>query len=483
MPRIQIASLGAVAGSLLVLATIAVWGQSRIQAPSQLPRDLSLQAAIDAGTDLKLPCGVSVLTSGLTVRSGNRHIAGAGPCTVLNFVGPHLEYAIAITASNVELDHLTISAAPGVLSRGVSVGSVAHVYLHDLTISGAGTVSPQAGLPAAIRFLNVTDLVLRDNDISGTGPATGNAAGYDILSDSGASRHVTVERNHIHGSNSTICVALFNVEDGTVENNFIDQSHAFDHSAADGTGQGYGIVFYGAGQRLIAPARSGLVRSGNVVLMTTKTPHGFSVGQHIVINQATSKGSTDFNGDFKVISAPTATTLTFAQEGPDDDGGGGIVNPSFSSARVAMNTVTNTAGSGIYLQGYTDSVVEQNVITEFGQLMQDTFLPEGGVALMSPMRVVVRDNYIDGSIQNGIAFAAGHAVTIADNVIGDLKYGVQARGVNRNVQIRNNILRHVKLGISLPPSAPANVFELVDNTIREDDASAPKTGSRPQGEQ
>jgi nitrous oxidase accessory protein NosD len=478
MSSIRIASLGAVAGSVLLLATIAVAGQSQRQPPADLPRDLSLQAAIDAGTDLKLPCGVTVLSSGLTIRSGNRHIAGAGPCTVLNFIGTRLEYAIAISASNVELDHLTISAAPGVLCRGVSMGNVSHVYLHDLTISGAGTVSPKAGLPAAIRFLNVTDLMLRDNDISGTGPATGNAGGYDILSDSGASRRVSVERNHIRGSNSTICIALFNVDDAVVENNFIDQSHAFDHAAAEDTGQGYGIVLYGAGQRLIAPGTSGLVRTRNVVVMTTKTPHSFSVGQHIIINQATSSGGTDFNGDFNVSSAPTSTTLTFAQEGPDDDGGGGVVNPSFSSARVAMNTVTNTAGSGIYLQAYTDSVVERNVITAFGQLMHDTSLPEGGVALMSPMRVIVRDNYIDGSIQSGIVLAAGHEVTITDNVIGHVKYGVQARGVNQNVHIRGNIVRSVTLGVSLPPSAAANIFELVGNTIHEGDASIPSAGSQ-----
>jgi putative cofactor-binding repeat protein len=475
MSRIRSASLGATASSLLVVLTIAVWGQSQPQASPHVPRDLNLQAAIDEGTDLKLPCGVTVLTSSLMIRIGNRHIAGAGPCTVLNFVGTRLEYAIAITASNVELDHLTISAAPGVLCRGVSMGNVSHIYLHDLTIFGAGTASPQAGLPAAIRFLNVTDLVLRDNDISGTGPAAGNAAGYDVLSDGGASRRVSVERNRIHGSNSMICIALFNVEDATVENNFIDQSDAFDHSLAEGTGQGYGIVLYGAGQRLIAPGPSGLVRSVNVVAMTTKTPHSFSVGQHIVINQATSTGGTDFNGDFSVTSTPTPTTLTFAQEGPDDRGGSGVVNPSFSSARVAMNTVTNTAGSGIYLQAYTDSVVEGNVITAFGQLMQDTSLPEGGIALMSPMRVIVRDNYIDGSIQNGIALAGGHAATITDNVIGHVKYGVQARGVNQDVRIRGNIVRGVTLAISLP-SAPANVFEVVDNTIREGDRSTLKTG-------
>jgi putative cofactor-binding repeat protein len=479
MSRIRIASLSAVAGSLMILATIAVAEQSQLQTPADLPRNLSLQAAVDAGTDLKLPCGVTVLTSGLTVRSGNRHISGAGPCTVLNFVGTRLEYAIAITASNVELDHLTISAEPGVLCRGVSMGNVSHVFVHDLTISGAGTVSPQAGLPAAIRFLDVTDLVLRDNDISGTGPATGNAAGYDILSDSGASRRISVEGNRIHGSNSTICIALFNVDDATVENNFIDQSHAYDHSKAEDAGQGYGIVLYGAGQRTIDTGPSGLVRSRNVVVMKTKTPHSFSVGQHIVINQATSTGGTDFNGDFKVTSAPTPTTLTFAQEGPDDNGGSGVVNPSFSSARVAMNTVTNTAGSGIYLQAYTDSVVEGNVITAFGQLMQDTSLPEGGVALMSPMRVIVKDNFIDGSIQNGVALAQGHAVTIIDNVIGHVKYGVQARGVNQDVHIRGNIVHGVALGISLPTSTPASVFELVDNTIREGDASTLKTGFQP----
>jgi putative cofactor-binding repeat protein len=469
MSSVRIASFLAMASSVLAFATLAAWGQSH-------PRDLSLQASLDAGKDLKLPCGISVLTSGLILRSGNRHIAGSGPCTVLNFVGTRLEYAIAITASNVELDHLTISAAPGVLSRGVSMANVSHVYLHDLTISGAGTVSPEAGLPAAIRFLNVTDLILRDNDISGSGPAIGNAAGYDILSDSGASRRVTVERNRIHGSNSTICIGLFNVEDATVQNNFIDQSHAFDHSAADGTGQGYGIVLYGAGQRRIASRPSGLVRSRNVAVMTTKTPHGFSVGQHIVINQATSNGGTDFNGDFHVRSTPTPTTLTFVQEGRDDNGGDGVVNPSFSSAKVSMNSVTNTAGSGIYLQGYTDSVVEGNVITAFGQLMHDNFLPEGGVALMSPNRVIVRDNYIDGSVQHGIAFAGGYAVTITNNLIGHVKYGVQGRGVNRDIHIKSNIIQSVTLDISLPSSDP-NIFEVVDNIVRENDADAPRTGS------
>lgn len=462
---------------LLLIASPFMWAQ--VPPPSAGQHSgFDLQAEINSTAELNLPCGLYFLKNGLIVSSANHHISGSGPCTVLSFSGGPLDYAIAISASNIELDHLTIGAAPGVLGRGVSIGDASHIYLHNLTISGAGTIPPpRSGLPAAIRFLNVTDLVIRDNDISGTGPASGNSGGFDILSDSGASRGVTVEGNHIHGSNSQSCIALFNVDDATVQNNVIDQSHAFDHSVPEDRGQGYGILLYGAGQRLIASKPSGLVRAHNVVVMTTETPHVFAVGQHIVINQALSIGGSDFNGDFKVSSVPTKTTLTFVQDGPDDTGGDGIVNPSFSSARVEMNTVTNTSGSGIYLQGYTDSFVERNVVTNYGQLMQDTSLPEGGIALMSPMRVIVKDNYVDGSIQSGVAFAAGHAVTITNNIISHVKYGVQARGVNRDVHVSGNIISSAQLGISLPPSAPKDVFELIDNTVCENNAQARNSGS------
>ena len=463
---------------LLLIASPFMWAQVPPPSAGQ-PSGFDLQAEINSRAELNLPCGLYVLKSGLIVSSANHHISGSGPCTVLSFSGGPLDYAIAISASNIELDHMTVSAAPGILGRGVSMGDVAHIYLHNLTISGAGTIPPpRSGLPAAIRFLNVTDLVIRDNDISGTGPASGNSGGFDILSDSGASQRVTVEGNHIHGSNSQSCIALFNVDDATVQNNVIDQSHAFDRSVPEDRGQGYGILLYGAGQRLIASKPSGLVRAHNVVVMTTTTPHVFTVGQHIVVNQAISIGGTVFNGDFYVNSVPSSRTLTFAQEGQDDIGGGGFVNPSFASAKVAFNTVSNTSGSGIYLQGYTDSIVERNVVKNFGQLMRDISLPEGGVALVSPMRVIVTDNYLDGSAQSGVAFAGGHAVTITNNIIGHVNYGVQSRGVNRNVHISGNIISNAKLGISLPSSTAASIFEIIDNTIREGSAQASNPKSR-----
>jgi hypothetical protein len=462
---------------LLVLSTALITGF----APTLDCRPLdgpSLQAMIDTESNLKLPCGIYVLRRGLTVRDENRHIAGSGPCTVLTFIGGSLEYAIAITASNVELDHFVISAAPGVLARGISMSDVSHVDIHDLTVTGAGTVDPKHGKPAAIRFLNVTDLKIQDNDIGRTGPAAGNARGYDILSDSGASRHVLVTRNHIHGSNSWISIALFNVDDASVESNVIDQNNAFDSSLGKAAGQGCGILLYGAGQRLIARAPGGLVRSGNVVTMSTTTTHSFSVGQHIVINQAISAHGTDFNGDFYVSSVPSPRTLTFAQGAPDDSGGLGAVNPSFHGGKVIANTVTNTAGSGIYLQAYTDSVVGRNVVTKVGQQMLDTSLPAGGIALTSPIRVTVVSNYIKGSILQGISFAAAHSVNVTDNVISAVACGIQARGVNWDYQIKGNTLSAIKHGVCTPGTSRGS-YDVSDNIISDGTSSTVCTDPLP----
>ncbi|MHB8995757.1 MAG: hypothetical protein ACYC63_10940 [Armatimonadota bacterium] len=69
----------------------------------------------------------------------------------------------------------------------------------------------------------------------------------------------------------------------------------------------------------------GLVRSGNVVMVTTTQPHGLSVNNRVLL-LGTSPVS--FAGWWKVSSLPSDTTFTFTQSAADETGGGGTVTPN-----------------------------------------------------------------------------------------------------------------------------------------------------------
>ena len=66
-------------------------------------------------------------------------------------------------------------------------------------------------------------------------------------------------------------------------------------------------------------AIGGCVRLTNVVTTTTGMPHGFVVGETVVIANVDSGGETDaFSGSFTIASVPSTTTITHAQTGADE---------------------------------------------------------------------------------------------------------------------------------------------------------------------
>jgi hypothetical protein len=65
-------------------------------------------------------------------------------------------------------------------------------------------------------------------------------------------------------------------------------------------------------------------RAGNVVALTTSTPHGFQPGQLVDVAGVADAG---FNGQFAVFSTPSATEFTYANVGSDATSSGGTAMP------------------------------------------------------------------------------------------------------------------------------------------------------------
>jgi parallel beta-helix repeat protein len=116
--------------------------------------------------------------------------------------------------------------------------------------------------------------------------------------------------------------------------------------------------------------------------------------------------------------------------------------------RVEGNYVTNTAGTGIYLQSSPDSVVEHNVLHEVAQQEIDTMLTVGGITAIGggiggvvPMAsgIKILDNTVDGSASNGIELANTEGAVVSANVIKNVqKYAIHLRGNNAQTSVTGN---------------------------------------------
>lgn len=101
-----------------------------------------------------------------------------------------------------------------------------------------------------------------------------------------------------------------------------------DHSNKEepfgGTVDGW-VVRLDTGNRDVVKASqitgSGASRTSNVVTITTSAPHGFAVGDEVIVSGVT---DSSFNGTFTVATAPTSTTFTYAQTASNASSGNGI---------------------------------------------------------------------------------------------------------------------------------------------------------------
>lgn len=96
----------------------------------------------------------------------------------------------------------------------------------------------------------------------------------------------------------------------------------------------------------ILPAFTGLVRSSNILTISTSVNHDLSIGDIITISGAENPS---FNGTFAITSV-TPTTIEVLQNGPDASSGSGLVQSIFdieiapvgASRSVGVSTITTT---------------------------------------------------------------------------------------------------------------------------------------------
>lgn len=109
-----------------------------------------------------------------------------------------------------------------------------------------------------------------------------------------------------------------------------------------------------AASRTIAASPGGLVRSSNVITVTTTTNHPYEVGDSVTLASTTAVGATTFDGTYSVVSVPSATTFTVADTDSNDTGGAGTVSRTDGQRRIYMKNAS--VGSAImrYFRSLTD---------------------------------------------------------------------------------------------------------------------------------
>jgi CSLREA domain-containing protein/uncharacterized repeat protein (TIGR01451 family) len=99
--------------------------------------------------------------------------------------------------------------------------------------------------------------------------------------------------------------------------------------------------------------------SGSTVTITTSTPHGFAVGQGVVIAGV---GVAGYNGTFTITGTPTGTTFTYTDGATglaDSSGGTATIGP----AGTAQVTFTGTIGGTPPVVGHADATVDSGTAT------------------------------------------------------------------------------------------------------------------------
>ncbi len=114
-------------------------------------------------------------------------------------------------------------------------------------------------------------------------------------------------------------------------------------------------------------------RAGNVVTLTTATPHGLAVGDTVSVAGVTDPS---FEGQFQLTSA-SGTTLGYAQQGADADSSGGTVDETGGVTFFPMVPavgLSDTAGTSVDFSNF--NLVDQNYQAKaaaYFQLLQTQF--------------------------------------------------------------------------------------------------------------
>ncbi len=129
------------------------------------------------------------------------------------------------------------------------------------------------------------------------------------------------------------------------------------------------------------PAGSGsFVRASNVVTVTTRENHNYSVGQRIKITGVNGGAGTSFNGTFTIATVPTATTFTYAQTGSAATG----------DTSVALTSVTR--------YGRSTNKIEISAAAQHGLITGDTLTISSVTSATASVSALVNGTFTGASV-------------------------------------------------------------------------------------
>lgn len=428
----------------------------------------ALQAAISAGVSASaaviVPKGKTCRTTAAISISGTTKIQGQGSAF---YFDPSTALASAINISSstgIDISGVSLSAniaGPGVqrafnISGGSSVTEHDNIHIHDLTISGFQGCS--AGNGGSILLSGVSDVEIDHITSMNNGcPSTGSSpGGFEITNYTAPSFRLNIHENKLLGGNTNFGIGLFDTNDSQITNNYVNEGN-FPNSGTVPTSGGYGIMLYGIGVcandlGTIAASPNGLVRTSNVVTVTTVgTCPALPVGLWVMVTGSTSVGGTSFNGDY-VVTASSTNSITATLVNPvslaNDTGGGGAVGYSNRGNKVQQNQVYNASGMGIYLEASSDVVATGNIVNGTCLYFSDTSLPCGGIAVNSNERPVVNNNNVNHSLLDGIVLATSWGANISNNqVTNTVNSGIRFRTQEANPIVTGNTINNTAIGI------------------------------------
>jgi subtilisin-like proprotein convertase family protein len=291
-----------------------------------------------------------------------------------------------------------------------------HGYTAGQTVTITG--SSITGYNGTFTILSTTANTFTYSDTnSGLAPSTGGSASVNFVTITTTTPHGLVVGQQV--SISGVTVAGYNgtfLVTGILTPTLFTYSLATSGLAASAAGtvristfdnSQVTVMYHDTGtSTTIAPSPGGATEIGNVVTITTTTPHGLQLGQQISISGI---GITGYNGNWTVtgILSPTSFTYTASTRNMAPSGGGGVTLPGTILPRtdyvvVPQDGTTLTATPfGVMGAGTLNSLATQMVI-EF-------LVPQSKVGTYS---------YAVGNLSAGVQFATvqfgGTGYTVGD---------------------------------------------------------------------
>jgi parallel beta helix pectate lyase-like protein len=326
----------------------------------------NLQLALDSsrGNAVIVPGGRFLIGATIDLPDNTRLI-GDGMSSILVLTNVDLGLSI-FGKTNIQIIGLKFV---GKYAQAISALYSTNVLVRECDFTDA-TLIPQSGWLAPIHAQSSFGIRIEKCNFYGNGSTTSSfdSSAEILIGGTDATRAVTIEDCTIVGQNTHYGIALLDLQDGRVVNNFIDQGNVMGVLNVGGYGiQSIGTLGYTALRNIIAgntitnAAGSGIYLSNNI-------------GSKVVDNHVSNVSIQETNGIARAGGIVLENTILsdLERNSVSNSPTAGLVSSGRQNAILDNNLVnTNSTGTGILLTGW-DTTVDRNFVRGFATGINNT---------------------------------------------------------------------------------------------------------------